>query len=789
MRFAFAAAGLLLTLAGLAVLTTCTQQSSPEWTEAIPGTPYPEEDWRYILVDGDKGKWGDFDEPEWMRYFGLAVGDLTGDGYLDIASGRYFYRNPGGDMTGRWERRDLGRNLDAILITDVDGDAHPDLIAQALPDIFWIESEDGLGDTWSIRKVAEAPKTGHANSQGFAVGQLVPGGNLEIVLASGKGIFYYEIPDDPESVRWPRTLVTEKASDEGIDVADIDGDGLPDIVAAKGAKYVAWWRNPGDAAEPWVRNIIGTTKPFDADRVEAADIDGDGKTDIVVTQERVPGDEPDANLYWFRQPKDPTSDSWPRQRLLTEYSLNNLDAADMDGDGDIDLVTAEHKGPLLRLQLLENNGRGDFLIREIDRGKESHLGTLTADMDGDGDRDIVSIAWDRYQDVHLWRNDCLDPPTPVCWKQVSNHSEAFAQAGVGPQSSALVADLDKDGRDDFVIAGWDRKTSMVWFRSTPDGPQRYLIDDRQSHIEAGGDTFDMDGDGDLDIVQGGSWNTNEVWWWENPYPKHVPSEPWPRHTVKDWGENQHHDQIVGDFDGDGAPELVFWNQQARALFLADVPDKPRDQAPWELLEIWSWPRGENHEGLAKADLDLDGKDDLIGGGYWFKHIQGNEFQAHPVDPDYGFSRSAAGDLIEGGRPEILLGSGDGKGPLNLYEWRDDGWRRSTLIPDLDHGHSLQIGDINGDGYLDIYTAEMHTPGPASACRQFVLYGDGRGRYNRQVVSTAIGSHESKLGDLDGDGDLDILQKDFENERRVDIWLNQGPTASGYRAPSSCDERG
>ncbi len=43
----------------------------------------------------------------------------------------------------------------------------------------------------------------------------------------------------------------------------------------------------------------------------------------------------------------------------------------------------------------------------------------------------------------------------------------------------------------------------------------------------------------------------------------------------------------------------------------------------------------------------------------------------------------------------------------------------------------------------------------------------------QLLSTGIGSHESKVGDLNGDGNLDILQKDFAHEQRIDVWLNQG----------------
>jgi hypothetical protein len=110
-------------------------------------------------------------------------------------------------------------------------------------------------------------------------------------------------------------------------------------------------------------------------------MNGDGRPDVVVTEERWPGPDPDASLYWFEQPARPAGSSWTRHTVITEYSLNSLDVADMDRDGDSDIVICEHKGPegRFRLQIFEN--------------------------DGDGDLDIVSAAWDNYKFLHLWRND------------------------------------------------------------------------------------------------------------------------------------------------------------------------------------------------------------------------------------------------------------------------------------------------------------------------------------------------------------------------------------------------
>ena len=411
--------------------------------------------WQYILADDDRGKWGDFDEPAWLRYFGLAIGDLTGDGMKDIVSGRYFYRNPGGDMTGRWPRVDLGKNVDAILIVDVDTDEFGDIIAQALPEVYWLEAKDRLANEWTARRIGSAPKTSHVNSQGFTLGQIVRGGRPEIVLAAEDGIYYFEIPDEPERRQWPRTHVTTEAYDEGLDVADIDADGAPDIVAGNGEEYVAWWKNPGNGQGNWPRFIFGTTAPHPADRIKARDINGDGRIDVVVTEERYPGKEPDANLWWFEQPEDPKAKNWARHHVITEYSLNNLDVADFDRDGDFDIVTNEHKGKSLKLQIFENDGQGHFTERLIDQGKESHLGTQAADLDHDGDLDLVSIAWDKPEDLHVWRNDAVAHVTLIqdavdqsagglpCF-QITTPTATYYLEKTGGGLSSLI---DRDGID------------------------------------------------------------------------------------------------------------------------------------------------------------------------------------------------------------------------------------------------------------------------------------------------------------------------------------------------------
>ncbi|MGB3619104.1 MAG: VCBS repeat-containing protein [Catalinimonas sp.] len=384
----------------------------PLWAVVVllpAGNTPPDDRWTYLEIDNQKPMWGDYAGPNWLRYFGLDAGDLNGDGFPDVVSGRSVYFSPAGDLSGAWRKVDLGLNADGMLIMDVDGDAYGDLIAQALPDVYWFEATDRAGTAWRARKIGQIPATSHVNSQGFTRAQVVPGGREEFLIAGNGDIYLFEIPGRPERDDWKITRVAVNTSDEGIGTGDIDGDGDLDLAAGRRPdgegepRVVVWFENPGTGGGDWPDHPLGETN-HPADRFGVADLNGDGRPDVVVCEERYPGQEPDGNIFWYEQGATDTA-AWTRHWVVTQYSSNNLSLCDIDGDGDVDLLTSEHKGPDPKLQLWRNDGTGGFTETVLDRGKESHLGTLTVDMDGDGDLDIISAGWDHHQYVHLWRND------------------------------------------------------------------------------------------------------------------------------------------------------------------------------------------------------------------------------------------------------------------------------------------------------------------------------------------------------------------------------------------------
>jgi hypothetical protein len=361
----------------------------------------------------------------------------------------------------------------------------------------------------------------------------------------------------------------------------------------------------------------------------------------------------------------------------------------------------------------------------------------------------------------------------------------------------VVGDFDGDKVSDFILSFRERPPALVWYRRLATRWEATVIEKDYLTLEAGGAVLDIDGDGDLDVVFGGDWQSSEVWWWENPCPRFDPNTSWRRHVIKKGGAHQHHDQAFGDFLGTGRPQLAFWNQQAKAIFLAEIPPDPRTADSWPLTQIASGASAGSTpytEGMSAFDVDADGKTDLLAYNMWFKHTGDKTFKAIRVADVGGLI--FAGRLKQSRVPQVVISPGDGKGPARWYGCEGDpenpaDWKGHDLLDrEVIHGHSLQLGDINRDGHLDILLAEMakwreKEPGLDNPeATAWVFYGDGQGNFTRKVIAVGHDWHETRLADLDGDGDLDLLNKPYTwDAPRVDVWLNQ----LGNKSPAALDQ--
>ena len=375
-----------------------------------------------------------------------------------------------------------------------------------------------------------------------------------------------------------------------------------------------------------------------------------------------------------------------------------------------------------------------------------------------------------------------DQKADISWNTLSSKNNQLpTPLGSDLQTASLILDIDKDGKNDFIIASRRAPNSVVWYRRTQNGWEQNVIDSENINIEAGGDYFDIDNDGDLDISFAGDSSSEFIYWWENPYPNFPANTDWEKYTIKNSGSNKHHDQAFGDVDGDGKTELVFWNQKGTApgLYVAEIPENPKTATSWPSTKIFNGTA--NHEGLAIADIDIDGKSDIVGAGLWFKHTGGNNYQTNTIDSTRAFTRVAVGQLKKGERPEVVFSAGDTSGTADMYQWNGSSWAKTKLFDVVD-GHSLQILDVNKDQNLDVFSAEMRKTGGNPNSKVRILYGDGNGSFQINIVATGLDVHEGRMADLDGDGDFDILAKPYDHETpNIVILLQEGegnpPTAT------------
>ena len=377
------------------------------------------------------------------------------------------------------------------------------------------------------------------------------------------------------------------------------------------------------------------------------------------------------------------------------------------------------------------------------------------------------------------------------WRHLSSRNGDLPAPGASTeQTGAIVGDLAGDGVNGFVLSFRKVAPAIVWYRRTKNGWDRYVIDDSFLTVEAGGAIFDIDGDGRPDILFGGDWQSTEMWWWKNPGPPYRPDQNWKRYTVKTGGAKMHHDQIFGDFKNTGRPQLAYWNQMAHKLFIADIPADPTKVTEWPATEIYSVTPSSNPkeypEGFAAADIEGTGGVNLIAGNCWFKYLGNNKFQ--PIKFAEKGGRIATGHLIKGSKiPQIVISSGDMNGPLMWYECKGDPQKSSDWVGHnllerpMIHAHSLQIADIDGDGNLDIFTAEMakwtenqpNSDNPTAEA--FIFFGDGKGNFRKTSFVKGMGFHEARIIDLDGDGRVDILDKPYNwKAPNVEVWLQLPP---------------
>ncbi|MGM0717383.1 MAG: FG-GAP repeat domain-containing protein [Halobacteriota archaeon] len=358
-------------------------------------------------------------------------------------------------------------------------------------------------------------------------------------------------------------------------------------------------------------------------------------------------------------------------------------------------------------------------------------------------------------------------------------------------SFCLTTDLTGNGRPDVIVGAVGRKApvtipvidkrinlgklvgtrdiidrlewNVFWYENP--GWERHEVA-KSPELSVGGALGDIDGDGRDELVTGQNLNHRELYWFEQGAD---PRTRWTRRLITDDFE-KYHDVAVADVDDDGELEVLALSQESETVFYYDVPDDPTLE-PWPVTNRHLVAEDLNVEGVQVLDIDGDGRTEIVAGTNVFHRRDDGTWDREVVAEGWDWTRIVAADVDGDGEEELVVTEGDlpyqGDRRARLGVFDPPGWELTVLHDDMSNPHSLQVADLDGDGELDVFVAEMgleegHEP------RQFVFWNQGDGTFESEVVASGVPTHEAKLVDLDDDGRLDVVGKGYAH-RTVDVW--------------------
>lgn len=277
----------------------------------------------------------------------------------------------------------------------------------------------------------------------------------------------------------------------------------------------------------------------------------------------------------------------------------------------------------------------------------------------------------------------------------------IAQPGGRGFGQTSAVDVDKDGDLDFISGR--QYGELFWFENQ--GAEKWVrhVIGQKVNTDVGGVSWDVDGDGWVDQVSGGTW-------FRNPGQSRV-TEPWKRFEN---GATPTHDNLAADMDRDGKLDLVSILDKA-GVFWYEIPDDPTRH--WIEHKILGVTDPQCHGGIAVGDIDGDGDNDVTRVDRWLENADGKghtwierrTFDFGKVGPWGIQTRAVLIDIDRDGDRDLIQAEGDVlDGRVALFEnlhGNGTRWKRHLLKSPGHHQdfHSICVADFDGDGDADVFS--------------------------------------------------------------------------------------
>jgi FG-GAP-like repeat len=360
--------------------------------------------------------------------------DIDNDGDWDVIAASEtggnrvaWWRNDGGDPI-QWQRFIVDSYFPVACSaypSDVDGDGLLDILSTSwtASDVAWYHNSGTDPIVWTKQII----NTSFGGAHLVRTGDLDDDGDMDVVAAAGSEhkIAWYQ-NDGGTPISWTeRTIVSSYSGARACEVADIDGDGRLDVVGTSWNRYISWWRNAGGDPIQWQRQDISNIV-YGGHSVNIADVDGDGRLDVL-------GVGWNAGLigWWRNTGGDPIE--WTENIIADDYpNALWVRTADLDNDGDLDVVSTASA----------SNSFDWWEITEFGSAGELHSSILDIGFDPDGAAADWSVSEPAGTSCQLEFRTGSDPYSLGSWFSLGTPGEIPADVNQYVQYKAIMSTTD-----------------------------------------------------------------------------------------------------------------------------------------------------------------------------------------------------------------------------------------------------------------------------------------------------------------------------------------------------------